>query len=74
MINSMKAVKKGSNIERTAEEYAVPRTTLQDCILGNVEHGKKPGPEPYLKVEEKEDLAKFVKVVADIALEKQVNR
>ena len=30
MINAMEAVKKGSSIKRAAEEYAVPRTTLQD--------------------------------------------
>ena len=66
MINAMEAVKKGSSIKRAAEENAVPRTTLQDRVLGNFERGKKPGPEPYLNVEEQEDLAKFVEVVADI--------
>ena len=30
MINAMEAVKKGSSIKRAAEEYEVPRTTLQD--------------------------------------------
>ena len=44
MINAMETVKKGSSIKRAAEEYAVPRTTLQDRVLGNVEHEKKPGP------------------------------
>ena len=66
----MEAVKKGSSIKRAAEEYAVPRTTLQDRVLGNVEHGKKPGPEPYLNVEEEKDLASFVEVVADIGFGK----
>ena len=61
----MEAVKKGSSIKRAAEEYAVPRMTLQDHILGNVEHRKKPGPEvartlTILNVEEEEDMAKFV--------------
>ena len=74
MINSMEAVKKGSSIKRAAEEYAVPRTTLQDCVLGNVEHGKKQGPEPYLNVEEAKDLATFVEVVADIGFGKRENR
>ena len=40
--------------------------TLQDRVLGHVEHRKKPGQQPYLNKEEEEDLAKFVKVVADI--------
>ena len=30
MISAMEAVKKGSSIIRAAEEYAVPRMTLQD--------------------------------------------
>ena len=38
--------------------------------MGNVEHGKKPGQEPYLNVEEEKDLAKFVEVVADIGFGK----
>ena len=29
LINAMEAVKKGSSIKRAAEEYVVPRTTLQ---------------------------------------------
>ena len=66
MINTMEAGKKGSSIKRATEEYAVPRMTLQDHNLGNVEHGKKPGPEVartiiyYLNVAEEEDMAKFV--------------
>ena len=70
MINAMEAMKKGSNIKRAAKEYAVPRTSLQDRILENVKHGKKPGPEPYLNVEEEKDLASFVEVVADIGFGK----
>ena len=30
MLNALEAVKKGSSIKRAAEEYGVPRTTLQD--------------------------------------------
>ena len=30
MINAVEAVKKGSSIKRAAEEYVVPRMTLQD--------------------------------------------
>ena len=70
MINAMEGVKKGSSIKRASEEYAVPRTTLQDCVLGNVEHGKKPGPEPYLNVEEEKDLASFVELVEDTGFRK----
>ena len=70
MLNALKVVKKGSSIKRAAEEYGIPRTTLQDQVLGNVEHGKKPGQQPYLNVEEEKDLAKFVEVVADIGFGK----
>ena len=49
---------------------AVPKTTLQDHVLGNLEYGKKPGPEPYLNVEEEKDLASFVEVVVDIGFGK----
>ena len=70
MLNALEAVKKGSSIKRAAEEYGVPRTTLQDRVLGNVEHGKKPGQQPYLNVKEEKDLAKFVEVVADIGFGK----
>ena len=74
MINAMEAVKKGSSIKMAAEEYAVPRTTLQDCVFGNAERGKKPGPEPYLNVEEEEDMVKFVEVVVDNGLGKRESR
>ena len=76
MLNALEAVKKGSSIKRAAEEYGVPRTTLQDRVLGNVEHRKKLGQQPYLNVEEEKDLAKFVEVVADIGFgktRKQIN-
>ena len=65
MLNTLEAVKKGSSSKRGAGEYGVPRTTLQDRVLGNVEHGKKPGQQPYLNVEEEKDLVKVVEIVAD---------
>ena len=70
MLNALEVVKKGSSIKRAAEEYGVPRSTLQDQVLGNVEHGKKPGQQSYLNVKEEKDLAKFVEVVADIGFGK----
>ena len=44
--------------------------TLQDQVLGHVEHGKKPGQQPYLNKEEEKDLVKIVEVVADIGFGK----
>ena len=70
MISAMEAGKRGSSIKRAAEEHDVPRIALQDRVLGHVEHGKKPGQQPYLNKEEEEDLAKFVEVVADIGFGK----
>ena len=45
MVRAMDAVKRGSSVKRAAERHDVPRTML---ISGHVQHGKKPGPEPYL--------------------------
>ena len=70
MIKAMDAVSKGSSIKGAAEKYGVPRTTLQDCVSGYVQHGKKPDPHPYLNKEEEEDLVKFVEVVADVGFGK----
>ena len=48
------------SINRAAMEYAVPPTTLKDRLLGRVKHGTKPGPKPYLSLEEEEELAHFL--------------
>ena len=69
MIKAMDAVSKGSSTKGAAEKYGVPRTTLQDHVSEYVQHGKKPGPLPYLNKEE-EDLVKFVEVVADVGFGK----
>jgi len=46
---AMDAVKKGTlNIKRAAVEYEVPKSTLQDRILGKVMHGTNPGAKPCL--------------------------
>ena len=41
MIGAMKAVAEGTSITGAAREHGVPRTTLQDRILGKVTHGTK---------------------------------
>jgi len=44
MMAAMDAIKKGMSVKRAAEEHAIPRSTLEDRILGNIVHGTKPGP------------------------------
>lgn len=61
MTDAMKAVKDGKlNITAAARNHGVPRTTLHDRIKGNVLHGAKPGPKPYLTMNEKTKLAEFI--------------
>ena len=50
----------GSSIRRAAVEYGIPRSTLHDHISGKVEHGAKPGRDPYLSLEEEEELVSFL--------------
>jgi len=70
MEQAMEAVKKGFSVKRAAEVHKVPRTTLQDRVLGKVIHGTRPGPQPYLNKEEEGDLAEFIEVVADVGFGK----
>ena len=44
------------SINRAAELHGVPRTTLQDRLSGRVQHGKNPGPIPYLTTSEEKEL------------------
>ena len=66
MVAAMEAVKGGCSMKRAAEEHGVPRTTLQDRILGNVTHGVKPGTVPYLNKEEESDLVNFFETVSNV--------
>ena len=52
-------------VNRAAEQFGVPRTTLKDRISGRVEHGCKSGPVPYLNKEE-EQLVNFLIQLAKI--------
>ena len=42
----------------------VPRTTLQDRILGKVKHGAKPGPALYMTPEEEKETVEFLLVTS----------
>ena len=40
--------------------YNVPPTTLKDRISGQVKHGSRPGPPPYLTPAEENEFAEFL--------------
>ena len=50
----------GSSVRHAAELCGVPKSTLYDRMSGKVKQGAKPGPDPYLTVEEEEELASFL--------------
>jgi len=75
MVKAIDAVKSGlCSVKWAAEDYKVPRTTLQDRISGRVIHGMKPGPSPYLNKEEKSKLAQFVVKISEIGYGRQGNK
>ena len=64
MVSALEAVKNGMPVKRAATAYGVPRTTLRDRVSGNVEHGTKPGPSPYLS--NAEEIANILVDVAKV--------
>ena len=66
MAAAMTAVKGGCKTKRAAEEHGVPVSTLRDRISGQVIHGTKPGPRPYLSSTEETELSSFLKSCSDI--------
>ena len=58
MIRALDAVKEGILVNRAAELYCVPRSTLRDRVMGNVDKVyTKPGPPLYLTNIEETELA-----------------
>lgn len=53
-------VEKGLSIRTVAEMYGIPKSTLHDHVSGKVAYGAKSGPDPYLDLEEEEELASFL--------------
>ena len=65
MTGAIKAVSEGKlGVNRAADQYAVPRSTLKDRLSGR--HGNKSGPEPYLSFEEERELASHLIKCAEI--------
>ena len=53
------AVRKGMSIRQAAEEYQIPKSTIQDHVTGKVTIGGTSG-QKYLSDEEEKDFAKFL--------------
>ncbi len=71
MSGAMKAVADGLfGINKAADEFGVPRTTLNDRLAGRVEHGARSGPTPYLSGVEEDELQKFLFTCSDIGVPK----
>ena len=60
MVDAMKAVEDGMSVAKAARKHKVPTTTLKDRVSGNVVHGVRPGPEPYLNHDEEAKLANYI--------------
>ena len=71
MTNAVAAVAEGRmGVNRAALEYDIPRTTLKDRTSGRVTHGDLSGPQPYLSVQEEQELYKFLVDCAQIGYPK----
>ena len=57
----------GLSGNKAANLHVVPRSTLKDR---HVKHGTKPGPKPYLTVEEEAELTSHLLQAADIGFSK----
>lgn len=66
MMNAMLAIERGNSLRQAAEMYQVPKSTLFDHVSGKVAFGARSGPDPYLTMEEEEELVNFLLEVADV--------
>ena len=60
------AVDKGMPYRQAAEMYGVPKSTVHDHLSGKIALGARPGLDPYLSIEEEEELASFLIETAKI--------
>ena len=60
-----KAVREGLSVRRAAEEYQIPKSTIEDHISGKVLSGSKSG-QRYLSEQEEEELVTFILEAAKI--------
>ena len=66
MSNAMYACEKGESVRRAAAMYGVPKSILHDHVSGKILVGAKSGRDPYLTVEEEEELTSFLVQTARI--------
>ena len=66
MSEAVADVEKGMSIRCASEKYSIPRSTLHDHVSGKVKFGAKPGREPYLNINEEEELVSFLVECAKI--------
>ena len=64
MVAALQAVKDGQGVTAAAKLHGVPKSTLHDRATGNVTHGRKPGPAPYLTKAKETELSKFLVVTS----------
>ena len=71
MSGAIKSVMDGKmGINRAADQYGVPRTTLKDRLSGRVVQGTNPGPIPYLSASEEYELFQHLLTCAEIGYPK----
>ena len=66
MLGAMKAVTQGLPVYKASRDYGVPKSTLHDCVSGNVVHGVNPGPKPCLSRGEEKELGSYLKHCAKV--------
>jgi len=67
MTAALEEVQKGRySICTISRMYGVPKTTLNDRVIGKAQHGINPGPHPYLNKDEEKKLADHLFTVAKI--------
>ena len=68
MAGAMKAAADGLlGINKAADEFGIPRSTLKDRLSGKVVHGARSGPSPCI---EEDELVNFLLTCTDIGLPK----
>ena len=73
MVAAMKAVEDRGSVRGAARDHGVPYSILKDRVSGRAEHGTRPGPKPYLNIEENE-LGQFLKNCASYWIQKNKER